>query len=112
MPSDKTKRLIALDSDYYHDILKSSLCKDGVKLCITLRTTRQQSFNAKLKEISDKYKETPAGIKISFCKCSEPLPSTPYALPKDHKPGILKGRPIISTTYSAVRKLSIFFASY
>ena len=32
MPSDKTKRLIALDSDYYHDILKLSLCKDDVKL--------------------------------------------------------------------------------
>ena len=88
MPSDKTKRLIALDSDYYHDILKSSLCKDDVKLRNTLPTTRQQSFNAKLKEISDKYKDTPAGIKLSFCKCSEPLPSTPYALPKDHKSNI------------------------
>ena len=53
---------------------------------------RQQSFNAKLKEISDKYKDLPAWIKLNFCRCSEPLPSTPWALQKDYKPGNLKGR--------------------
>ncbi len=44
------------------------------------------------------------------CRVSEPLPSRPYALPKDHKSGPLKGRPIISTCNSVVRPLSQYIS--
>lgn len=63
-------------------------------------------FNAKLTEIAGRYKGRDIAKKLDSCKASEPLPSKPYALPKDHKPGELKGRPIISTCESVVRPLS------
>ena len=44
MLSNKTKHLIGVDSDYYHNILKLSLCKDDVKLRNSLPSTRQKSL--------------------------------------------------------------------
>ena len=45
------------------------------------------------------------------CKVSEPPPSNAYALPKDYKEGLLKGRPIISTTYNIVRPFAQLFSN-
>ena len=91
-------------------MLTSCLNANDQKISQTLPTTRQQHFNKIIENVSKNYSDSYKSA-ILNCKCSEPLPSNPYALPKDHKPGILKGRPIISTVNSSVRKLSIWIAS-
>jgi hypothetical protein len=53
---------------------------------------------------------TETSKELMKCSVSEPLPSNAYALPKDHKSGPLKGRPIISTCASVVRPLSQLIA--
>ena len=75
----------------------------------TLPTSRQNKFNHSLENLSKNY-DGATKIAILNCKCSEPLPSNPYSLLKDHKPGPLKERPITSTVHSCVRKLSVWLA--
>ena len=109
-PLDKTKRLIAQNNDDYEQMLRNCLNKDNPTVRTNLPSTTQSNFNLKLRKISEKYKNQSIYTKINNCKSSEPLPSYPYALVKDHKEGELKGRPIISTVSSVVRPLSKFIA--
>jgi hypothetical protein len=111
LPSDKTKRLIAMETTDYELMLKNSLNKDDPTTNTVLPSTRQQKINAEITRIAEKYNGNDLRKVLIRCKTSEPLPSSPYALPKDHKPGELKGRPIISTVNSGVRPLSQFLAN-
>jgi hypothetical protein len=90
MPSDKTKRLIVLDHTAYNDILKNSLSKEDKVSHFILPVLRQQKFNADINNISECYKNSDTYRLLNDCKISEPIPSKPYALPKDHKEGQLK----------------------
>jgi hypothetical protein len=110
MPSDKTKRLIALNQEDYQNMLKEALNEDDKIVRNCLPTTIQQKFNSSLSQIIGKYPRSSFSKRLSACLTSEPLPSKPYALPKDHKPGQLKGRPIISTCNSVVRPLAQLLA--
>jgi len=104
MPSDKTKRLIALNEDQYSSMLKNALnSTDPVVRSIHPKSV-QSKFNSLISSIAKHYApESEIHNHIMKCKVSEPLPSHAYTLPKDHKQGPLKGRPIISTTNSAIK---------
>jgi len=109
-PSDKTNRLIALSDEIYDGILKNCLNEADVEIRPTLPATRQKQINEKLTAVANNYQGTDIAASILRCKVSDPLPSKPYCLPKDHKEGPLKGRPIISTINSSIRRLSKFIA--
>ena len=49
--------------------------------------TYQAKFNSSLTKIANKYKEiAPEFYKLLIrCKCSDPLPNSPYGVVKDHK---------------------------
>jgi hypothetical protein len=103
-PSDKTKRLIALDVDCYKDMVTKSTVDTGnykpIKK-LNLPRTEQINFNKSLNRIATKYETInhPKLYKdLNATICSEPKPSPVYCLPKDHKEGDLKGRPIHTDT--------------
>jgi len=109
VPSDKTKRLIALNQTTYDEILTGSLNHEDTTVRSVHPKTIQSAFNRIIDRISNQYDNNSSiYTEISSCKTSEPLPSHPYSLPKDHKEGPLKGRPIISTVNSVIRKLAQF----
>jgi hypothetical protein len=93
-------------------LLNDALNPDDKTVHQSLPITRQQKFNKKLIIVARKYKGTELYKELSKCKSSEPLPSKPYVLPKDHKQGELKGRPIISTCQSVVRPLSQWLVNF
>jgi len=102
--SDKSNRLLALEKDDYSRQLRDSLgnieeCRQNKPISV------QQKFNKNLMSVANKY---PGDIRqlLTNAKCSDPLPKRPYGLPKDHKSGILKLRPIVSNIDSAAEKLS------
>ena len=88
-------------------MLSNCLNENDIAIKQTLLTNRQQQFNQAKEKIANQSIEETCKNSLLSCKCSEPLPSNPYALPKDHKTGNLKGKPIISTINSSVRSLSI-----
>ena len=102
LPSDTTKRLVALDRNSYSTMLRDALNPEDRVVRLSLPVSRQQKFNKELTFFALKYKGTSLGDVLFKCKVSEPLPSRPYALPKDHKQGELKDRPLISTVNSVV----------
>jgi hypothetical protein len=106
MPSDKTKRLVALEPNNYAVMLANALNPDDEVVRGVLPLTRQNKFNSELGAIANRYRGTNLYRVLANCKTSEPLPSQVYALPKDHKEGEIKGRPIVSTLHSATRPLS------
>jgi len=109
VPSDKTKRLIAMNSNSYQVLLKKSLNPADKNVRQVLPSTVQKRMNDKFSSIANNYVSLPAVFsRLSSLKVTEPLPSQPYVLPKDHKEGELKGRPIISSCNSAVKKLAVF----
>ena len=110
MPTDKTKRLISLDADNYAGLLNAALNTDDKQIRSVLPTSRQQHFNGTISDIAKSYTGSKTYYILSKCKVSEPLPSTPYVLPKDHKSGPLKGRPIIASCDSAVRPVATLIA--
>jgi len=110
MPSDKTKRLVCISENTYSQMLAGCLNEDDRVITQTLPSTRQQQFNKVIDDIAIKYDDISYRKAFISCKCSEPLPSHAYSLPKDHKPGNLKGRPIISTIHSSVRNLASWLA--
>lgn len=111
IPSDKTKRLVAMDSNDYKELIASALNPQDKTVNNVKPSTRQIYFNKKLASLMNKYPNSNCQTLLSKCKVSEPLPSLPYALPKDHKSGQIKGRPIISTLNSVVRPLSKLIAN-
>lgn len=110
MPSDKTKRLVALDNQQYNNMLCTALNPQDERVRTVLPSTTQQRFNRQIQAIASHYSDNDTRIAISNVCITEPMPSKPYALPKDHKPGELKGRPIISTVDSVVKPLSVLLA--
>lgn len=79
---------------------------------LNLPRTEQINFNGKLNKVANKYKTTDPklykALKVNIC--SEPMPCPVYCLPKDHKDGDLKGRPIHSATDTPATSLSKFLA--
>ena len=108
MPSDKSRRLIALSDDRYMSMM------DEHKLNLiptkpSLPSSRQASFNRDLSRIANKYTDP---LKTSLLEglCCEPIPSRMRCLPKDHKTGELRGRPIVAAIDAPATKLSIILA--
>ena len=101
--TDKTKRLVALDSACYKDMVQKSTVDTGNYQSLkksNLPRTEQIKFNGKLNNIANKYKYSNPTLhkQLKSTVCSEPLPCSVYCLPKDHKEGQLKGRPIHAAT--------------
>ena len=82
------------------------------KTRLNLPKTEQTKLNTSLNEIADKYREDHPELSKSLRQntCSEPLPCAVYCLPKDHKEGDLKGRPIHAATDTPATRLSKFLA--
>ena len=111
IPTDKTKRLIALDTEQYKDMVDTSTIKTGnyeQSKRLNQPRTEQIRFNGQLNKIADKYKTQQPKLwrDLKSHICSEPLPCPVYCLPKDHKQGNLKGRPIHSATDTPATALS------
>ena len=96
MPSDKTKKLIAMESEKYDNFKEEHLINYTKINYIKLPKTEQLIFNKDLEEIAIKYNEPIKSLLLST-KCNEPIPSSMYFVPKDHK-DIIKGRPIVSAS--------------
>jgi len=109
LPSDKTKRLVAMDVTHYQDLHAEHLNNYKQIHKISLPKTRQDKFNKALKEISNKYTGQTREL-LLHGNCSEPLPSQMTLLPKDHK-SPLKGRPLVAaldTPSTALAKVLSF----
>ena len=108
--SDKSKRLIAMDKSDYDKMVSDTLNNhDSTKFIQPV--SAQCKFNKMLTSVASKY-DDPIKRTILSLKTSEPLPSNLYCLPKDHKPGVLKGRPIVAATDTPSTKLSRWLASF
>ena len=105
MPSDKSKRLVALKHEQY-DKLMETQTEQFKKYKYAQPNSVANYFNAKLSKIGKKY---PQLHLHDFC-CSDPVPSKLRLLPKDHKDGELTGRPIVASTDSPATKLSRYLA--
>ena len=70
----------------------------------------QSTFNAKVSKIAKRYSD-PVKKTLLSQTCNEPLPSHLKLLPKDHKPGPLKGRPIVAAVDAPAARLPRFLAS-
>ena len=114
-PSDKTKRLLALDATSYRDMVSKSTIDTGnykpLKK-LNLPRTEQIKFNKSLNKVANKYKTNHSKLfhDLKTTICSEPMPCSVYCLPKDHKEGCLKGRPIHAATDAPATSLSKFLA--
>ncbi|CAB3980386.1 Hypothetical predicted protein, partial [Paramuricea clavata] len=113
--SDKTKRLIALDSESYDNMVSKSTIDTGnykpLKR-LNLPRTEQINFNKVLNKVANKYKSSDPKMynNLRANICSEPMPCPVYCLPKDHKEGDLKGRPIHAATDTPATRLSRYLA--
>ncbi|XP_068691472.1 uncharacterized protein [Montipora foliosa] len=113
-PTDKTKRLIAINETQYKDMVQNSTIATGNyqprKSKLNHPRTEQIKFNSQLNKIANKYTkkhpELSKALKDNIC--CEPLPCSVYCLPKDHKKGELKGRPIHAATDTPATRLSTF----
>lgn len=115
IPTDKSKRLVALDTNHYDDILRKSTIETEnyqPKTKLNLPRTEQIRFNGQLNKIAEKYWKDDCKLwkDLKNNICSEPLPCSAYCLPKDHKEGDLKGRPIHAATDTPATRLSKFIA--
>jgi hypothetical protein len=114
-PTDKTKRLLALDTTFYDNMLLKSTTETGnykELRKLNLPRTEQINFNRRLNNITKKYLYSDPRLycELGSTICSEPLPCSAYCLPKDHKEGEFKGRPIHAATDTPATKLSKFLA--
>ena len=102
VPTDKSSRLIALTKEKYKEMHQEATINTGnfLRCKNVLPITRQAAFNKQLSSIANKYKDNQENIYkwLISCKCSEPSLNSTYVLPKDHKNGVLKGRPIVAAT--------------
>ena len=108
--SDKTKRLIAMDTQRYREMIHTSLHEADKEVRFVQPTSTQQKINKILDDIARHYAGSSLQTRLEQCKCSEPLPNVPYVLPKDHKPGTMRGRPIISSIDSGTRGIQRFLS--
>ena len=107
--SDKSKRIVALTPTDYSAMMKEHT-EDYVAARRAQPSSVQNTFNTKLSNIAKRYTD-PTKEALSRCACSEPLPSRLRVLPKDHKDGPLKGRPIVAATDAPATKLSKFLST-
>ena len=79
---------------------------------LNLPRTEQIKFNTKLNLVAKRYARTDPKLHHALKQhiCSEPLPCPVYCLPKDHKDGDLKGRPIHAATDTLATSLSKYLA--
>ena len=56
-PTDKIKRLLALDSTLYHDMLHRSTIETGNYKELILPRTEQINFNTRLNKVTNKYRD-------------------------------------------------------
>jgi hypothetical protein len=107
--TDKSKRLLALDPNAYRDLLNDHT-ENYKEARALLPSSVQAKFNSQLNGIAKKYREP---LRETLCNltCCEPLPSVMRALPKDHKEGVLKARPIVAAVDAPATKLSRFLAA-
>ena len=79
---------------------------------LNLPRTEQIKFNTKLNLVAKRYARTDPKLHHALKQhiCSEPLPCPVYCLPKDHKDGDLKGRPIHAATDTPATSLSKYLA--
>ena len=108
MESDKSKRLVALDSDHYSSLLQEHT-RAYQQVSVPLPSTVQNNFNKELAAIARKYPKVTKDA-LEGQKCSEPLPSVMRALPKDHKEGMLKARPVVAAVDAPATRLSRYLA--
>lgn len=95
-PTDKTNKLVALSEQTYKDFFLEHLSNYETIENKRLPITEQNKFNKQLGEIANKYKEPIKSLLLTV-KCFEPVPSSMYCVPKDHK-ATLKGRPIVNAS--------------
>ena len=107
--SDKSKRIVALDSITYHDMLTSQ-SENYASAKLVLPSSLQSSFNQKLNAIAKRYSDPVREI-LAKLTCSEPLPSNLKMLPKDHKDGPLKARPIVAAIDAPATRLSRYLSN-
>jgi hypothetical protein len=106
--SDKSKKLIAVDPSHYSR-MKGDHVSNLEEKSLILPSTAQAKFNSGLKTIARKYSGD-LQTTLLRCSCSEPLPSKMKVLPKDHKDGCLRGRPIIAALDGPANRLSHYLA--
>jgi hypothetical protein len=114
-PSDKFKRLIALNSTRCQEMVcKCTIDTGNSKTMkqLNLPRTEQIKCNTKLNLVAKRYARTNHKLNHALKQhiCSEPLPCPVYCLPKDHKEGNLKGRPIHAATDTPATSLSKYLA--
>lgn len=114
VPSDKTSRLICVNKQCYDEMLQTSTINTGnfLQCRNNMPQTRQSNFNKQLELIAKKYEFSQPEIcsQLLKLKCSCPSLSSAYVLPKDHKEGPLKGRPIVAATDSPSVSLARFLS--
>jgi hypothetical protein len=78
---------------------------------LNLPRTEQINFNKSINRIATKYETNHPKLykDLKATICSEPKPCPVYCLPKDHKEGDLKGRPI---HYAAKDTPATFLSKY
>ena len=108
VPSDKTKRLVALDATQYEGLFNEHLANYKELNRVTLPSTVQQGFNRRLQSIANEL-GPPVSVMLERLKCSEPMPSNMYILPKDHKEP-LRGRPLVAAVDAPGTALSRWLA--
>lgn len=100
IPTDKTSRLLSITRDEYDSMFRASVLesRNFTKVREAKPVSRQTNFNQKLSNIANNYRAHQENIYkwLMECKCSEPIESSAYVLPKDHKTGPLTGRPIVA----------------
>ena len=96
MPSNKTKKLIELNSVDYRAFLEEHKTNYDPINKVNLAKTEQNTFNKAHSEVAFKYKK-PMKSLLLVGKCNETIISIMYFLPKDHK-RIFKGRPIVNSS--------------
>ena len=115
VPTDKTSRMIALNKMEYDDMLHAATLSTGnFKITKKIQPTTQRAyFNKSITKIANKYTTSNPTISnsLSKLKCSNPVPSSPYVLPKNHKIGPLKVRPIVAALDCRGNKLSKFMSN-
>ena len=89
----------------------------GLLVCTQLirdfpKGVKQIYFDHRLNDVDNKYQySNPKLCKdLKAAICSEPLPCTADCLPKDHKDGDLKGRPIHAAVDATATSLSKYLA--
>ena len=106
MPSDKSKKLVAMEPEKYKRMIEFQT-EQFKKYKYPQPNSVASYFNTRLNRIGKKYPQ----LKLQELACSDPVPSKLRVLPKDHKEVPLTGRPIVAAVDSPATKLSRYLAS-